>query len=147
MGRLQAEYLRVREVVLEHLADVLRVREVERGVHLVQDVQRRGLEQQHGQHQRQRHQRALPARQLAQRLLPRVVEPHLHLRTPLLNTAQNHTTLRTISPGKIPQLYRKSMLIFSFNVFATLKLLVPRAMVVVYLQIHHFFCTHHIDTL
>lgn len=72
-------YLWVLKVLFEHLADVLRVREVERGVHLVQDVERRGLEQQHGQHQRQRHQRPLPARQLAQGLFPRVVEAHLHL--------------------------------------------------------------------
>lgn len=71
--------LRVREVLLEHPADVLCVRQVQGGVHLVQDVERRGAEQQQRQHQGQRHQRPLTPGQLAQGLLPRVVEPDLHL--------------------------------------------------------------------
>jgi hypothetical protein len=69
------EHVRVREQALleadddelaalearaEELPDVLRVREVERGVDLVEDVHRRGLELQERQDQRQRDER--PAR-------------------------------------------------------------------------------------
>lgn len=46
--------LRALEAGAEELADVLRVREVERGVDLVQDVHRRGLELQEGHDERER---------------------------------------------------------------------------------------------
>ena len=49
------------------------------GARLVQDVDGRRLEQQHGQDERQRQQRALPAAQLGQRLLPHAAERHAHL--------------------------------------------------------------------
>lgn len=49
--------LRVCEVCTQHLPDVLCVREVESGVHFVQDVDRSRFKQQHGQDQRKCHQR------------------------------------------------------------------------------------------
>jgi len=46
----------VSKVCFEHLADVLRVRQVESCVNLVQDVERSWLEQQQRKDQRQCHQ-------------------------------------------------------------------------------------------
>ena len=67
------------EMSSQHLADVLGMRQVERRVDLVQDVERRRLEQQQRQNQRQRHQRALTAAQFLQRFLPHVTESYLDL--------------------------------------------------------------------
>lgn len=50
-------HLWVCEVCAQHLADVLCVRQVQSGVHLVQDVDGGRFEQQHGQDERQGHQR------------------------------------------------------------------------------------------
>lgn len=52
---LQRPYLGVPEVCAQHVADVLRVRQVQGGVHLIQDVDGSGFEQQHGQDERQGH--------------------------------------------------------------------------------------------
>lgn len=52
-------HLTVLEVILNHTANVLCVRQVERRVDLIENVQRRGFVLEHCQHQRQRHQRAL----------------------------------------------------------------------------------------
>lgn len=54
---LEADHdeLRVLEVVLEHLSDVLRVGEVEGGVNLVQDVEGRRLEEEQGEDEGERH--------------------------------------------------------------------------------------------
>lgn len=48
-------YLRVPKVCAQHLSDVLRVRQIQGGVHLIQDVDGSGFEQQHGQDERQGH--------------------------------------------------------------------------------------------
>ena len=74
--------LRLFKVLFEHDADVLRVRQVERGVDLVEDVDGRRLEEKHGQDQRQGHQRALAAAQLLQTVLPHAAERHLPLESP-----------------------------------------------------------------
>ena len=63
----------------QHLSDVLRVRQVQGGVHLVQDVDGRRFEQQHGQDQRQGNQRPLASAQLREVLLPGVSQGHLEL--------------------------------------------------------------------
>mmetsp|Transcript_9488 Transcript_9488/g.23970 ORF Transcript_9488/g.23970 Transcript_9488/m.23970 type:complete len:387 (+) Transcript_9488:220-1380(+) len=69
--------LRLREVLANHRTDVLRVAQVEGRVHLVQDVERRRLEEQQREHERQRDQRALPAGELEQRRFPRLSERHV----------------------------------------------------------------------
>ena len=71
--------LAVAEVRAEHGADVLRVAEVERRIHLVENVQGRGLEQQQRQDEAQRQEGPLPAAQLRERLFPNAPEGHLHL--------------------------------------------------------------------
>lgn len=42
----------------QHLSDVLCVRQIQGGVHLIQDVDGSGFEQQHGQDERQGHKRS-----------------------------------------------------------------------------------------
>ena len=67
------------ETGAEERADMLRVREVERGVDLVEDVHRRRLELQQRHDQRERNQRPLPPAQLCQTLLPYTPELYLDL--------------------------------------------------------------------
>ena len=69
------------KVRLEHVADVLRVRQVQRSVDLVQDVERGRLEEQQGQDEGQSNQRPLAAAQLRQRLLPLTAEGDANLET------------------------------------------------------------------
>ena len=63
----------------EHVADILSVRQVERSVYFVEDVDGCRLEEQQRQDQRQRHKGPLTARQLRQTLLPHIAERYLHL--------------------------------------------------------------------
>lgn len=49
------QYLRVPKVCAQHLSDVLCVRQIQGGVHLIQDVDGSRFEQQHGQDERQGH--------------------------------------------------------------------------------------------
>ena len=74
-------YLGMFKVFLDHQADVLSVRGIQGGVHLVQNVQRRRLIQQKRQNEWQGDKRALPTAQLIQRLLPNITERHLELDT------------------------------------------------------------------
>mmetsp|Transcript_1380 Transcript_1380/g.3744 ORF Transcript_1380/g.3744 Transcript_1380/m.3744 type:complete len:772 (+) Transcript_1380:457-2772(+) len=78
---LEGDYdeLRVGEVRADHMADVLRVAQVQCGVDLIQNVHRRRLEEQQGEDQGERKQGALPTAELGQRLLPDAVECHLDL--------------------------------------------------------------------
>mmetsp|Transcript_45018 Transcript_45018/g.75101 ORF Transcript_45018/g.75101 Transcript_45018/m.75101 type:complete len:345 (+) Transcript_45018:383-1417(+) len=71
--------LRLREVCLDHAADVLRVAEIQRRVHLVQDIDGRGLEHQQREDEAEGEEGALPAAQLRQGLLPHRAEGHLDL--------------------------------------------------------------------
>ena len=65
----------------DHGADVLCVRQVQRSVDLIENVHGRRLEQQHGEDEREREQRALTAREVRQRLLPDAVEGNFDLET------------------------------------------------------------------
>jgi hypothetical protein len=53
------------------------VRQIQRGVDLVQNVERRGLEEQQGQDQRQRNKGPLSAAELSETLLPHVAKGNL----------------------------------------------------------------------
>ena len=64
---------------LEHVTDVLRVRQVQRGVHLVQDVQRGRLEEQQSEDEWKSDQRPLTSAQLRKRLFPLTSEGHADL--------------------------------------------------------------------
>ena len=65
----------------DHAPDVLRVAQVERGVHLVEDVDGRRLEEQKREDERERQQRALAAGELGEGLLPHTPERDPHLQT------------------------------------------------------------------
>ncbi len=67
------------EAGAEESADVLGMREVERGVDLVEDVHRRGLELQQRHDQRERDERPLATAQLRQALLPYATELYFDL--------------------------------------------------------------------
>ena len=75
--------LGVLEVSLEHEPDILRVRQIQRRVHLVQNVERGWPEQQEAEDKAESYQRPLPTRQLGQGLFPNVAKGHLDLKTAL----------------------------------------------------------------
>ncbi len=87
--------LRKFKVRSQHLADVLRVGEVQRCVDFVQNVHGRRLEEQQRQNERERKQRLLPAAQLGQ-VLPDASERNTHfeafqLSLTCCNTTHTHT--------------------------------------------------------
>ena len=86
------------EACAEERADVLRVREVERSVDLVEDVHRRGLELQQRHDQRERDQRPLASAQLRQTLLPHA--PQLHLD---LQPVHQVLPVRRLQLGEVPR--------------------------------------------
>lgn len=68
-------------MVADHFANVFGVRNVQRRVNLVQNVEGCGLELEHGQDQRQSDQRALAPGQFGQRVLVLAVERNFDLQT------------------------------------------------------------------
>ena len=69
------------EMRFEHVANVLRVRQVQSRVDLVQDVERRRLEQQKRKDEWERNEWPLTSAQLGQRVFPLTSEGNLDLET------------------------------------------------------------------
>lgn len=79
--KIDYSYLWVLEMRFEHVTDVLGVRQVQRRIDLVQDVERCRLEQQQRQDEWERYEWPLTSTQLGQRVFPLTTEGNLDLET------------------------------------------------------------------